>query len=76
MPSVTERRIFMLCPARGCGIRVEVSPEDPDASQSELWRHIAHAHPLNDAGALLAVARVVDSSGRVVFDDELMAWLP
>lgn len=68
--------IFMICPARACHLQIEVSHEDPDASQSEMWRHLATAHYLDaEATALLADVRVVDSGGQILSDAEVMAWM-
>ncbi|GAA0738465.1 hypothetical protein Drose_04525 [Dactylosporangium roseum] len=41
---------WMVCPS--CGHREWCSAEDPDAGQSEMWRHIYWDHALPGAGGL------------------------
>jgi hypothetical protein len=67
--------VFLICPVRGCGLRMEVSHDDPDASQSQLWRHFQARHPEQTPGELLSQAKAVDSSGRILSEAEVAAWM-
>lgn len=67
--------LFMSCPVKGCPVQVEVSHEDPDASQSQLWNHLASRHPDLDTGLLLSHTQVVTAAGRSLNDAEIRAWM-
>lgn len=67
--------LFMHCPVGGCPVRQEVSHEDPDASQSELWRHFTARHPDRTPGELLAKTQAVTAAGRALSDAEIQQWM-
>lgn len=51
--------LHMLCRQRGCLFEVEVSDEDPDASQSEFVGHARRVHPRQKWQDVLMAALVV-----------------
>lgn len=48
----------MPCPVKVCGYEEWVSPDDPDASFSELWGHVARRHQVTGESASRLMATV------------------
>lgn len=53
---------IMPCPVKACGYEEWISPEDEDASFSELWSHVTRRHQMSgeDASQLMATVEEVE----------------
>lgn len=65
--------VYMPCPADDCDLQVWVSPEDEDASFSDLWGHVVSRHTYGDRDTthrLMYQVRLIDADGNPVKEDQ------